>query len=344
MPLRRLLALPLLVALLGIAAACGGGGGDETVSGPAVPDGAVAIVGDTPITQADFDEFFAQTQAGYEARGEEFPRTGTPEYEKVKNDIVNLLVQREELEREAVALGVAVTDEEVQTRLDELKQQFFEGDQAKYEEELRSLGLSEEGLRRQLRSSLLSQRLYAEITKDVTVTPDEVQAYYDEHQDEFTTPEVRDVAHILAETEAEAKALRTQLVDGADFATLAREKSTDEVSAADGGNLGEQPREQWVKEFGDALWALETGELSQPVESEFGWHVIKALGDIKPEKVTPFADVKTSIEEQVLAGRKDTTMQEWIDQVRAKYAAEVGYAVGYAPASGGLTSTLPSTG
>jgi parvulin-like peptidyl-prolyl isomerase len=304
----------------------------------------VAVVGDTTISQAAFDGLFAQYEAAYTAQERDFPAVGSPEYEQLRSDVVELLVQREMLEREAAALGITVTDEEVETRLDELKQQFYEGDEQKYQDELESFGITDETARNQLRSSIISQKLYDEVTKDVTVTDEEVRAYYDENTDEFTTPEVRDLAHILVKTEAEAKAIRKQLLDGADFAEIAKESSLDEGSGADGGNLGKNSKETYVKEFGDAAWELETGEISQPVKSEFGWHIIKALGDIEPEKVTPFADVEESIREQLLSGKRDEAMGAWVEEIRAKYAPEVGYAAGFAPPSDGQTATVPSTG
>ncbi|MFN8188548.1 MAG: peptidyl-prolyl cis-trans isomerase [Gaiellales bacterium] len=348
MPLLRFLALPLLVAVLAVGAACGGSGGGDgdtgTSSAVTVPDGAVAVVGDTTITKEAFEGLFAQYEAAYTAQERDFPAVGSPEYEQLRSDVVELLVQRELLEREAATLGITVTDEEVEKRLDELKQQFYEGDDKKYEDELKKFGITDEMARSQLRSSIISQKLYDEVTKDVTVTDEDVRAYYDEHLDEFTTPEVRDLAHILVATEAEAKEIRKELVGGADFATLAKEKSLDKGSGADGGNLGKNSKETYVKEFGEAAWKLETGELSQPVKSEFGWHIIKALGDIEPEKVTPFADVEDSIRDQLLSGKRDKAMGAWIEEIRAKYAPEIGYATGFAPATVGATTTAPTTG
>lgn len=348
MPRLRLLALTLLVAVLALSAGCGGSdrGGESSAqtSTVSVPDGAVAVVGDTAISMAEFDQLFAQYQAAYKAQGQDFPAVGSPEYERLRTDIVDFLVQREELEREAAALGITVSEEEVDERLAELKQQFFEGDEAKYQEELKALGTTEDALRDQLRSSLLSQRLYDEITKDITVTDEEVRSYYDEHLEEFTQPETRALAHILVKTEAEARALLEQLRDGADFAKLAKEKSLDAQSAKDGGKLPVQSKDAWVEPFAEAAWALETGELSEPVKSQFGWHIIKALGDIKPAETTPFAEVEESIREQLLKSKKDKAMEDWVQQVRAKYAPQVGYAVGFAPDESPLTSTVPQTG
>ena len=348
MPRLRLLALPLLLALVLAAAACGGGGGSggSGSDGGAVqvPDGAVAVVAGTPVTKADFDKLFKQTEAAYKSQQREFPAAGSPEYETLKSRTVSFLVQRAEFEKEAQSLGITVTDADVQKKLDELKQQFYAGDESKYQAELKKYGLTDPDVRENLRASLLSQKIFDKVTKGVTVTDADVRKYYDDNIDQFTQPESRDVSHILVKTKAEAEKIRAELENGADFATLAKKYSTDTQSAKLGGELGNQPREQWVKPFGDALWALKTGEISQPVQSQFGWHVIKANSDITPKKVTPFEQVKDQIKSQLLETKKNTAMQAWVDQVNAKYAAEIGYAVGFKPAQTGTTSTGAHTG
>jgi parvulin-like peptidyl-prolyl isomerase len=342
----RLLALPLLLALVAVAAACGGGG--DGGSGGAgsdvpVPDGAVAVVAGTTVTKADFDELFKQAEAAYKAQQRDFPAAGSPEYETLKSRTVSFLVQRVEFEKEAAGLGITVTDADVDKKLADLKQQFFGGDDAKYQAELKKLGLSEASLRDQLRASLLSQKIYDKVTKDVTVTDAEIRKYYDDNIDQFTKPETRDVAHILVKTKAEAEKIRQQLLDGADFAELAKKFSTDTQSGKAGGDLGAQPKETYVKPFGDAAWALKTGEISEPVKSQFGWHIIKALSDVTPKKVTPFDEVKDTIRSQLLETKKNKAMQAWVDQVNAKYASQIGYAVGFAPAQT-ETSTSAHTG
>src|SRR5690606_1305413 len=87
--------------------------------------------------------------------------------------------------------------------------------------------------------------------------------------------ETRTVRHILVETEPEAEAIVAELADGADFATLAQERSIDPGSGAQGGDLGEQPRGAYVESFEAAVWDAEVGEVVGPVESDFGFHVLE---------------------------------------------------------------------
>ena len=203
----RLVILSLLgAALLVLGAACGGGDDDAAqTNGSANPDievpaDAVAVVAGTSIPRADYDRLFAQAEKAYEAQQREFPAAGTPEYEQLKNQTVEFLVDRAIREKEAEALGIEVTDQEVADRLTELKQQFFEGDEQKYQDELEAQGVTEEDVLADLRAQLISQKIFDQVTKDVTVTDDEVQKYYDDNEEQFTTPESREVAHILVDT------------------------------------------------------------------------------------------------------------------------------------------------
>ena len=105
--------------------------------------------------------------------------------------------------------------------------------------------------------------------------------------------------HILLPTEAEAKAVIEQLKNGADFATLAKEKTTDPAGKASGGDLGWFPKEQMVPEFADAAFALKKGEFSQtPVQTKFGWHVIK----VEDRRIAPaptFDQLKPQLTEEL---------------------------------------------
>ena len=104
--------------------------------------------------------------------------------------------------------------------------------------------------------------------------------------------------HILVETEDEAKAIVEQLKGGADFATLAKEKSKD-PGAADGGDLGYFGKEQMVPEFAEVAFKMYPGQISNPVKTQFGWHIIK-LEDKRTKPVPEFEKVKDQIEAFVM--------------------------------------------
>jgi peptidyl-prolyl cis-trans isomerase C len=323
----RLIALLATLALVATAAAgCGGGGDDELT----VPAGAIAVVGDREIPKADYDRLLAQAQTTYEAREQDFPEAGTPEFAQLRNAIVRSLVEQAQFEIAAEELGIEVTDEEVEERLDELKEQFFEGDEEKYEEELEKQGLTDEQVREDVRSRVLSEKVFDDVTADVEVTDEEVEAYYEENKAQFETPASREVRHILVENKRQADRLYAQLQDGADFAKLAKEHSQDPGSAEEGGNFTAQ-QGATVEEFDKTAFELETGEISEPVETQFGWHIIEALEDIEPAATQELSEVEQQIREQLQEEKRNQAINDWITELRERFADQVAYAPGFEP-------------
>ena len=146
----------------------------------------------------------------------------------------------------------------------------------------------------------------------VTVSPDDTKGEYAKRVKEFSAPEERRASHILLSVEkddkgqpkaaskdaakAEAEALMKQVGSTADsFATIAKAKSKDPGSAAQGGDLGFFGRGQMVKPFDEAVFSMKPGELRGPIESDFGFHIIR-LTEVKPERVKPLDEVKAQIE------------------------------------------------
>lgn len=320
--------IALLAALaLGVAAAGCGGEDDAAVE---VPAGAIAVVGDREIAKADYDRLVAQAERTYEAREQEFPQAGTPEFAQLRNAIVRSLVEQTEFEIAAEELGVEVADEDVEERLDELKEQFFEGNDEQYEAELEKQGLTDEQVREDVRSRLLSERIFEEVTKDVEVTDEEIQAYYDENQAQFETPASREVRHILVNQKARADDLYRQLRGGADFAALAKRFSQDPASKDDGGRFTAQ-QGATVPEFDETAFELETGELSRPVKTQFGWHIIEATSAVEPEASQELSTVESQISEQLLEEKRNARINEWIEELRERFEDEIAYAPGFEP-------------
>src|SRR5579859_3452501 len=123
------------------------------------------------------------------------------------------------------------------------------------------------------RNRLLMDNLLAAEGKAAT-TDDAMKKVYDEAAKQISGEQEVHARHILVETEDEAKAIKAELTKGADFAELAKKKSKD-PGAADGGDLGFFTKDQMVPEFSAVAFALEPGKISDPVKSQFGWHIIK---------------------------------------------------------------------
>lgn len=155
-------------------------------------------------------------------------------------------------------------------------------------------------LENERRASLAAGLVQRRIAEPVDAAA--VQAAYDAQVAAFKPAKEFNASHILVATEGEAKAIAAQLKDGGDFAALAKEKSTDPGSGAQGGSLGWFGAGQMVPEFQAAVEALKPGEISAPVKSQFGWHVVR-LDEARDTAFPPLDQVKAQMEDQVRQGK-----------------------------------------
>lgn len=142
-----------------------------------------------------------------------------------------------------------------------------------------------------------------DLAKTIEVTDEKVKAFYDEQKAQYSTPERRKVAHILFEINdkqnektalGKANKAKTDLTAGKDFAALAKELSDDKLTGKDGGDLGLFSAGVMEKDFDDAAIALKQGEVSAPVKSKFGYHLIKVT-ELTAEEIKPFDSVKAEV-------------------------------------------------
>ena len=147
------------------------------------------------------------------------------------------------------------------------------------------------------RNRLLMDNLLASEGK-AAATDDAMKKVYDEASKQIEGEQEVHARHILVETEDEAKAVEAELKKGADFATLAKAKSKDPGGASDGGDLGFFTKDQMVPEFSAVAFSLEPGKISDPVKTQFGWHIIK-VEEKRNRKAPDFAQVKPQIENYV---------------------------------------------
>jgi parvulin-like peptidyl-prolyl isomerase len=324
--------LVLLVPLTVFASACGGGE-DESV-----PSDAVAVVGDEDVPKSEFDALIAQARSSYEKQKREFPKAGTPEYATLKNQAVAFLVQRAQFEQQADELGVEISDKQVDARLKQIKKQYFGGDQKRYDAQLKEQGLNEQQVRRDIRAQLLQEELFKKVTVGVKVTDPEVKSHYDKNKDQYGQPESRDVRHILVPTKKQAQQLHTRLTAGESFARLAKQFSKDPGSKNQGGKLT-VAKGQTVPPFDKAAFELAKGSLSQPIKTQYGWHLIEPLSGVRAAKTTPLKEVRESIRQQLMQTKKNERMTKWVEDTKKDFADRTHYQVGYAPPETATTGT-----
>lgn len=152
-------------------------------------------------------------------------------------------------------------------------------------------------------------------TARAAVTDDAVQALFDEKYAATEPGKEYNAAHILVATEDEAKAIKADLDGGADFAAIAKEKSTDRGSAAASGDLGWFGVGMMVKPFEDAVIAMKAGETSAPVQSQFGWHVIR-LTEVRTAAKPTIEDVRAELEGELQGRAVEAKVTELTDAAK----------------------------
>jgi foldase protein PrsA len=321
----------LLAALALAVSACGGDSG--------VPDGAVAVVDGTEISREELDELVERAKKGAEAQKQEFPKVGTPEYQNIQRQYVAYLVQRAQFAKEAEKRGVEVTEKDVDKAETDFIASRFEGKREEFEKALKEQDFPLESFRETLRFSVLEKKLFDAVTKEVTVPDAEVVAYYQQNSTQYSTPESRDVRHILvaekngedvdyAASKAEADRILAEIRGGADFATLAKQESADTVSAKEGGKLTAN-KGQLVAPFEKSAFALDVNEVSEPIKTIFGYHIIEALSPVRKASTTPLAKVKASISATLLQEKQSAFMVDWVQDIAKDYEGKTDYALGF---------------
>ncbi|MCP1501036.1 peptidyl-prolyl cis-trans isomerase C [Pseudomonas migulae] len=204
-------------------------------------------------------------------------------YKQLRQKALDALIDREVLWQEALKRGVVISDATVQRQVEQTRQAI--GGAEKFARRLEDAGFDEAGFAEYTRRELAAQQVFTELTRMAEPDEKQVRAFYEEHRGEMTRPEAVQARHILIKVPqgadaATVEAARLRLVEmqvkisqGADFADVARAGSED-ASASEGGNLGYFPRGRMLPEFEAAAFALAPGELSEPVRTPLGWHLI----------------------------------------------------------------------
>ena len=189
--------------------------------------------------------------------------------------------------------------------------------------------------------SVLDHLMREEVDSRITVTLEEMKAYYAANPGSFTAPDDLRASHILIKTEEDALDVKKRLDQGEDFAALARKVSLDLSTKFKGGDLGPIKKGQTVPQFEKTLLALKVGETSHPVTTQFGYHVIK-LNDRTTGAPLSFEDAKDQVKEQIQVEKKRKRFDELVASLRAKAklrVADVPIPISEVPAAGSATGS-----
>ena len=311
--MRRVLLCGLLCAIFFMGTLSTLAGAEETAK-------VVAKVNGEDILQSDVDfvfDTFVLPQFKAQNPDKEFP---AEQMSKIEQNIINQLVTQTLVLQEAAKLNITVDDAVVSKRFEEFKAQRPDAS----EEQIKPF-ISKE--------LLIQQTIQQEVADKVEVSDEEVKEYYEKNKEQFKEPEQVQASHILVQVAPDATqeekdaakqkidGLLAQVKEGKDFAEVAKE-SSDCPSKEQGGDLGFFPRGAMVKPFEDVAFALNEGEISDVVETQFGYHIIKLTAK-KASNDVPFEDVKERLQQGLLQQKKNSEVMSWFNNIKTNATIEM---------------------
>jgi peptidyl-prolyl cis-trans isomerase C len=250
----------------------------------------------------------------------------------VKKQAAESLINRRLLREAADREGVEASEEEIDERVEMIKSK-FESPEA-YSHQLAAIGITQKDLRNEMETALRMEKLlHAHVGEIEDPTDAEIESFYKENEERFKQPEMVRASHILVKTEPEeskperaAKRLEAakilgEIQNGADFGRLASQHSAC-PSKERGGDLGYFERGRMVKPFEDAAFSLNSGEISDLVETQFGYHIVKVT-DKKQEATAPLEMAKGDISDFLKDRKREQAVKAYTDKLRAEATVEV---------------------
>jgi peptidyl-prolyl cis-trans isomerase C len=292
------------------------------------PEGKVAVVNGSVINRADFDREMSRALQRFSSKGKPLSDSQVSE---IRKEVLENLINGELLYQESQKQGIIVDEVAVNEQLRKLKERF--PSEAEFKNALSKANLSEDAIKLQFKRGMAIQRfIEKQFVQNITVSDKESKAYYDSHPDLFRKPEQVHARHILikadpgadesqkAEARKKIEKIQGKVQKGEDFAALAKEFS-EGPSSAKGGDLGYFRRGQMVKPFEEKAFALRPGEVSDIVETEFGYHLIKVI-DKRPETTMSYEDIKGKLEEHLKREKVRKEVKRQVEELKEKGKVE----------------------
>jgi peptidyl-prolyl cis-trans isomerase C len=303
-----------------------------------------ALPADAALRAADrvvtVDELEARGRTMRALYGVEAPRSDSPDYDLFRRELAASMAIGIVIEVASLDRGLAATEDEGRDLLAGfVRERFPEGRNA-FVAALAETGASESAMLDEVRLQSDTARLFEDVTRDVQpVTDEEVRQSYEEGKDELVVPEQRQLRNIVVANEASAQTLRQEIDAGADFATLARERSLDGSSRDAGGGIGLLPRGVLEAPYADAAFAAAPGGVFGPVQTRSGWNVGQVVEAV-PLRPLSFEEVSADLQARLDQDRAMEVWQGFVDgQLRE---ADVTYARDFTPVDPAETQSTQS--
>jgi len=294
---------------------------------PATLPDVLARVNGEAILKAEFENAIRslEAQAG---QGIPFEKR-----DEVYRQVLDQLVGYKLLVQETKNRQMTVTEAEIDVRVGEVKKQF--PSEEAFTKVLADRRVTLEAFRQDARvQMLISKIIQAEVVPSIKVTEQDVQTFYDKNRERFNQPEAVQARHILirfppnadaagkGRVRATADAVLKKVMGGGDFAALAKEYSQDSGSAANGGDLGFFVKDQMVPPFAAAAFALQPGQVSSLVETQYGYHIIKVI-ERRAARVVPLVEARGDIWQFLTAEQQQQKTEAFVNGLKAKAKVEI---------------------
>ena len=286
----------------------------------------LAMVNGAPVELAELEVSIR----ALEAQSSPMPADQRPH---VIRGMLDQLIAYRLLVQEARAQGVTISEDELDAQMDQVRLQLGTADAL--EQALALQGMAIDEFRADAREQMLIGRyLEGALVTEPAVTEEQIMAFYQQNEATFLRGQQVRASHILvgvpagtddagrAALRTEAQTMLDSLAEGADFAELARTRSDDPGSGAEGGDLGFFEQGQMVPEFDAAAFSLEPGEMSDLVETDFGFHIIRMTERMAPQMM-PLNDVRAQILDYLSGQNQQAATQRLVDELRAAGTIEV---------------------
>lgn len=288
-------AVVLLLVMAAIAVGCASESTPSATTAPTAGpvDGLAALVNGAPIAFEEYQRQVVQVEAFFEQEGlDAESEEGRERLEQARRQVLEQMIDQELIRQAAEEMGISISDEELDSSIADIIAQ--SGGEEEFNQSLQATGTTYDDFKQMLLDQLLSEAVYASVTESINSVAEQVHA-----------------RHILLPTRERAEEVLARLQSGEDFAYLAREYSEDISSRETGGDMGFFPRGVMPPEVEDVAFSLEVGEVSQIVQSQFGFHVLQVLEREERE-----------IAVEVFENLRQQTFMQWLQEQRESATIE----------------------
>jgi len=282
----------------------------------------VAVVNDEVITQQDVDQLLGVLYAQYTHayKGEELLK----KMEEVKGDILNQMIEDKLVLSRAKELDIRIREEEINDKMESVKGEF--PSEKDFYNMIEMQGITVANLKDRYRDQIMMRKLIDfEVKGRVAVLPSEIAAYYEGHRKEFKQNKKYKVRHILIKAEddvgfelamVEAQDIYKSIKAGGAFVEFAN-KYSQGPNKEDGGDMGYIEEGEMLEELDRVIFALNSGDVSEPVRSGLGYHIFK-VEDIEASGYFSFKDAQAQIKDMLLQKKFKEKLREWLEELMSK--------------------------